>query len=485
MPVKSLILIVDDEPIARETLAGLLQTSGYDLAFAVDGPDGLAQARALRPDVILLDVMMPGLDGLEVCRRLRADPHLAEVPVFFITALDDRATRLAGLQAGADDFLAKPFDSLELQARLQTVTRLNRYRRLLAERARFEWLVAQAAEGFVALDAAGAIQYANPQARLYLSLDREQLGADFLETARRQYRCEPEVVWAEWERHQTLPAPAYLIRPETITARAFWLAVDRLPASPAGDAGGTLRLRDVTSQVHNEHETRVFHGVIMHKLRTPLVPMVGGLELIQQLAPTSSPDELASLAGMALTGVRRLQAEIDDILGYVRAPGLAQSGETLQLADWPARVRAAAADLGLGEIQVTVAPDLAADYLALSPQAMDIILWELLENARKFHPAGAPAVVISLTSSGAGWARLQVQDDGVTLSPEQMAWAWRPYLQGEKSFTGETPGMGLGLPRVAALIWQVGGQARLFNRPDRPGVVVELTVPVIGAGRLD
>ena len=75
--------------------------------------------------------------------------------------------------------------------------------------------------------------------------------------------------------------------------------------------------------------------------------------------------------------------------------------------------------------------------------------------------------------------RMRVQDDGVSLSPEQISRVWLPYYQGEKYFTGETPGMGLGLPTVAAAIWHVGGTCRLFNRVPGPGVVAEITVPLM------
>jgi DNA-binding response OmpR family regulator len=125
----STILIVDDEPAGRDTLEALLMAQGYNLAFASNGPEALAKAAELTPDLILLDVMMPGMDGFEVCRRLRTDPLLTEVPVIMVTALDDRDSRLRGIEAGADDFVTKPFDRAELRARVRTITRLNRYRR--------------------------------------------------------------------------------------------------------------------------------------------------------------------------------------------------------------------------------------------------------------------------------------------------------------------------------------------------------------------
>lgn len=132
------ILIVDDEPAGREAIESVLITQRYRLFFAENGHDALEQAHTLLPDVILLDVMMPGIDGFETCRRLRADPLLAEVPVVMVTALDDHASRVSGLEAGADDFISKPFDRIELRARLRTITRLNRYRSLMDERANLQ-----------------------------------------------------------------------------------------------------------------------------------------------------------------------------------------------------------------------------------------------------------------------------------------------------------------------------------------------------------
>lgn len=131
MADKSTILIVDDEIVSRYTVEALLSSEGYNLVFAECGEDALEKATELVPDLMLLDVMMPGMDGFEVCSRLRANPRLAELPVVMVTALDDRESRLRGLQVGADDFMSKPFDRAELRARIRTITRLNRYRRLV------------------------------------------------------------------------------------------------------------------------------------------------------------------------------------------------------------------------------------------------------------------------------------------------------------------------------------------------------------------
>src|SRR4029079_6347412 len=130
----STVLIVDDDLTARETLVAMLEGEHYDLEVAKDGTQALHKLERIQPDLILLDVMMPGIDGHEVWCRIRSTPQLAEVPIILLTALDDRASLLRGIEAGADDFLSKPADRRELTARVRTITRLNRYRPLMEQR---------------------------------------------------------------------------------------------------------------------------------------------------------------------------------------------------------------------------------------------------------------------------------------------------------------------------------------------------------------
>ena len=139
----SLVLIVDDEYIGRETLQSVLEGEGYELEMAENGFQAIEKAKQLLPDVILLDVMMPGMTGFEVCQRIRSDPQIAEIPIIILTALDDRESLLNALKAGADDFISKPFDRYELRARLLGITRLNRYQKLLQERAKLREANAQ------------------------------------------------------------------------------------------------------------------------------------------------------------------------------------------------------------------------------------------------------------------------------------------------------------------------------------------------------
>jgi signal transduction histidine kinase len=121
-----ILLVVDDELGARRTIEALLAAEPYALHFASNGGEGLDAARSMQPDVILLDVMMPGMDGFETCRALKADPRLSHIPTILVTALDGREYLVRGLEAGADDFLTKPVSGVELKARVRSMLRIKR-----------------------------------------------------------------------------------------------------------------------------------------------------------------------------------------------------------------------------------------------------------------------------------------------------------------------------------------------------------------------
>lgn len=123
---QSKVLVVDDHPSSRMTAVALLSVEGYAVIEADSGPAALNCVVEANPDLILLDVMMPGMDGFEVCRHLKQDEQTRLIPVVFITALNDRRSRIMGIEAGGDDFLTKPFDRLELSARVKSLVRQKR-----------------------------------------------------------------------------------------------------------------------------------------------------------------------------------------------------------------------------------------------------------------------------------------------------------------------------------------------------------------------
>ena len=120
------ILLVDDQPANLQLLSQTLESLGSKLLFAKNGESALAIAQKARPDLILLDIMMPGIDGFEVCRRLKANPDTRKIPVIFLSALDETGDKVRGLQLGAVDYVAKPFQPEEVIARVNTHLTIHR-----------------------------------------------------------------------------------------------------------------------------------------------------------------------------------------------------------------------------------------------------------------------------------------------------------------------------------------------------------------------
>ena len=163
------ILLVDDDPTNLQLLRATLTRTGAKLVLARSGEEAIEAARATHPSLVLLDVMMPGIDGFETCRRLKADPGLADAAIIFLSALDDARDKVQGLSVGAVDYIAKPFQPQEVLARVQTHLTIQRLRAELAERNRQlaaanQQILESVAEGIVGFDSDGRISFANPAA---------------------------------------------------------------------------------------------------------------------------------------------------------------------------------------------------------------------------------------------------------------------------------------------------------------------------------
>lgn len=123
-PCRAKVLVVDDEPVIRELEAGVLGELGHQVIQASNGEEALRLIGEDPPDLVLLDIMMPGLTGIEVCRQLREDKRTRTIPVIVVSGVDAKKALEESIIAGADDFLAKPIDSLELMVRVRSMLRV-------------------------------------------------------------------------------------------------------------------------------------------------------------------------------------------------------------------------------------------------------------------------------------------------------------------------------------------------------------------------
>jgi two-component system, cell cycle response regulator len=472
---KTPILIIVANPTTRQALEDMLSGTNFALEFAETANQGLKRAEELLPIAVVLDIDITALDSYETCRRLRSNPVLRSVPVVMLCDQHERDDRAAGLSAGADDFLEKPLDGLELLARLQIITRLNSYRLLLTDLTRFSWMVEHAHEGYLMVDKAGKIQYANERAIHLLNLSENFVGLPFVKAVERQYMPEPAETWGNWLED---PAPCFLVQPESPTARAVWVVLEALDTSPGVEYHRIVRLRDVTERMSVYQDMRRFHTVIAHKLRTPMSMLYTSISIIKNRLDSLSPAEIKQMLETAIKGTDRLTEEVRSILTYIDAPLALNLGQPVALGELLQITQGICERLHLQNVLVSLPGILTNIVIALTPDALEMILHELLENSRKFHPTQTPSVEISIGQTDEGFIHIRIADDGLNLSTEQLAWAWLPYFQSEKDFTGEIPGLGLGFPMVATLVWKAGGTLHLRNRSDSPGVIVDLNIPL-------
>ncbi len=355
-----MILIVDDDPFGRDALGMVLDSNGYQLAFASDGPEGIHIAGEVIPDLILLDVMMPGMDGFEVCRRLRADSVLGEVPILMITALDDQSSRLQGIQAGADDFITKPIDSVELLARVQGITRLNRYRHLLNQRHRFEWVLDQADDGYLVLNEQDFVVYANPTAHRYFEAEGNGATLDgkrFIELVQKRYQCEPASVWERWAVRPTsrqghgptnVDDTLYLIQPQQVSSPPLWLKVTILDQVSSGQSQRLIRVEDISAQMETQQAMWAFQSMVRHKLNTPMHGMASCLYLLTaQPLEEVAPDELNELIGWTQEAMQPLEKSVASVLRHTQTPELIQWGDSVCLQEVPGLVEQIVSSLDL------------------------------------------------------------------------------------------------------------------------------------------
>jgi len=484
MTLENKILIVDDEEIGRETLESLLIKEPYFLLFASSAYEMLEIARKNKPDLILLDVMMPGMDGFEACREIRKDPVISETPVILVTALDDKQSLIKGIEAGADDFVSKPFDRIELRARVKTITRLNRYRKLVNERHKTEWIVNQANEGFLVINTEKKIKYANARVKKLLGISEFpdfRQDTFFLDLVGKNYHLEPQNLWEMWLENpdsiQNNTSSLFLIRPESESENKSWLQMNSFLVPDDSSGSILLMLTDVTKEMTNKLDLMNFHNMISHKLRTPFHSIITGLNILHdQLSPILDKDQL-KIFTITAQGAKRYLDSLESILEYLNVSQSIKNRKGLECRDIPNIIRNICEDIDIQSVAIEMASDAENTRLIFDESLLEIILVKILENSKKFHPEMDPEIRVDISSIDSGDIRIRIGDNGLNLSPQQLLNIWRAYHQIEKKLTGEVEGIGLGLAFVATHLWSVGGRCAAYNQENGPGIIIEIDIP--------
>ena len=466
---RSRILVVDDHAVNCELLEAMLLPHGFQVEQAYSGHDAVQFARTERPDLILLDVNMPGMDGFEVARTLRADATTRLIPIVMVTALGDLEHRVRGIESGADDYLSKPVNRHELLARVRTSLRLSFHRRQLDERQKLDLVLADVSDGILICDASGVLRETNHAARRLLGLPATVLERSVAE------------VWGELR-----GAPAGLLaavqdgRPlDFVVERGepplFLAATMRPVHGVEGRAtGAVLSLRDVTREALEHKLQQDVLSLVSHKFRTPLTVIALWTKLIQDgecgALTTAQTDALAAMGHAS----DELRALLEGMLSFVEWTKHlhAMHRSRVGFAELEAALRDRVRDLAGPEQGFSVERDGQGEVFVDVALFLEVLV-ELVRNAFKF---GGPAVQVRVEMhSRADAPMIAVSDTGPGIPPEQTERVFERFYQIDADFTGQVRGVGLGLALVKTAVEALGGTIRVHTRLQQ-GTRFEITL---------
>lgn len=470
------ILIVDDYPANVKLLERNLRAAGYETSSAADGEEALDKVAADRPDLILLDIMLPKIDGFEVCQRLRANEATAVIPIIMITALKETEDRIRGLEAGADDFISKPFDRGELLARVKSLLQIKYYRMMLAEREKFHAVIQDLSHGIIITDGQWRIQTVSRRAAELLGLEEDMTGRS-LDSAFGVFQVEPSL---DALRQSMAQSVSVELTQENLRPPRYLSGRYTRIEGPHGELyNAALVFRDVTEMRQKEKLKRDFLSLVSHKLKTPLTILSGYMSLIDQGKYGEVPPAMAEAVRISMGKVRELSDLIEKVLSYagLTATELERAGQLVPLDELLRRIRDRVANRYAGR---TV--DWAFTLPSSLPRArvpeelLAIVLDNLVDNAVKF--ANRPDVRVEVTAHEVADRCLEVsiRDNGPGIRPQDREQVFSDFSQLEETFTGNISGMGLGLSTARRLVDSWGGQINFESTPG-DGARFFFTVP--------
>ncbi len=503
------ILLADDNADMRDYVRRLLGTR-YEVEAVADGEMALAAARERTPDLVLTDIMMPHLDGFGLLRALRDNPGTSTIPVIMLSARAGEEARVEGIEAGADDYLVKPFSARELLARVGTHLELVRIRREAQQQVINIWESIN--EGFVALDRDWRYIYINAEAER-LGLNRNELLGKKLweafpatlgtETEREFRRAVEEQMsvefesfyepWDMWFENRCFPSAdgslAVYFRDITERKRAEeereQLLVSaqgaRLEAEQAQKLSAELLVREQEARAQAEAANRTkdeFLATVSHELRTPLNAILGWVTMMRggRLTEEMSARGLETIERNARSQARLIEDLLDVsriITGKLRLE--------IQPVELSAVIQAAvdvirpAADAKGIRLQLLL--DSNAGPVSGDPQRLQQIVWNLLSNAVKFTPKGG-RVQVRLERVNSH-IEIIVSDTGPGIDPDFQPFIFERFRQADTSYTRKHGGLGLGLALVRHLVELHGGTISTQSSGKDQGATFMVTLPLI------
>ncbi|AFZ37664.1 response regulator receiver sensor hybrid histidine kinase [Stanieria cyanosphaera PCC 7437] len=428
-PVGQSILIVDDNPNNLEVLSETLMSAGFQVAVALDGETAIEQIEYHQPELILLDIMMPGIDGFETCRRIKANAATTDIPIIFMTALSDTQHKVQGFSLGAVDYITKPFQQEEVIARVRVQLQLRNLSRTMDQQNKIlknEISQRETAENSL----------------IKLNQELEQ---------RVQERTTKLLKTLQQLRHTQV---RLLQQKEELEIR-----VQERTAELARSITEAEKARTEAEKANQSKST--FLANMSHELRTPMNAIIGYSEMLMEEAEDLGQEDFLPDLHKIHGAAKHLLSLINDILDLSKI----EAGR-MELYPEHFEVRNLVEDV-VATIQPLVEKN--GNHLKidlpdnLGTMHTDLIkirqsLFNLLSNSCKFTENGTITLKVErYLNSGHHWLSLQVKDTGIGMSPEQLSRLFQAFTQADASTTRKYGGTGLGLAITKRFCQMMGG----------------------------
>lgn len=504
-PAGEQILLVDDNPTNLQILYKTLQGSGYRLLVARDGDEALQLARQARPSLVLLDIMMPSMDGFEVCRRLKSEPLTADMAVIFLSALGDSAAKVKGFALGGVDYIAKPFQADEVVARVRTHIKIHRLERELARRnseleAENQRILNTISEGIIGLDGDGRITTFNPAAAHIIGWPaHDALGEKLYSLG--LFSAEQGLDVSE---EQTLPYRSYALGEQVDSAMEMICRRDghvlpvAMASTPRAGGGAVLVLRDISEWMDSEEALRLTReelesqrqhlahmerlstmgemaAGIAHEVNQPLTAVTNYARVCCRMLQQESLDRkrLAEILGKLDTQAVRASEVIQRLRSYLRKPGGGRERVDLNRLIQDV-IALAEVDSRINDVSIHFESGSDLKPLQADPVQLQQVALNLIRNAMEAmvdSPWRQQGIVVATHQRG-DWVMLDVTDRGHGLSAEAEERLFQPF------FTTKANGMGVGLSICQSIVHDHGGKITAHrNHPD--GTTFRCTLPTV------
>jgi PAS domain S-box-containing protein len=495
--LKPLVLNVEDDEVGRYTTTRLLRQAGFEIVEAGDGLDAVEKARKLRPDLMVVDVKMPGIDGFEVCRRIKADAATSSIPVVHVSASFTKDTdRVRGLEGGADAYLTEPLEPEVLTATINALLRIRRAEQALSAAAR-DWQATFDAitDGVAVVDSTGAVIRCNNALAHLLGRPasdiigrktfdllpappdrRDDVPFNRMVESLRREKTERQIQGRRWLQIAADP----IFRHDGTVAGAVWIVSDITGRKRIDEQKARLLEleRDARAAAEATNRTKdEFLATLSHELRTPLNAMLGWLWRLRRgnVEPGTVDRALETIERNT-----KLQAQlIEDLLdmsriitGKLRLEMRSVNlGRVIENAVDTVRMAAEAK-----RIRLVVDVDAQVTPVSGDPGRLQQILWNLVSNAIKFTPAGGTVTIRLREAEGA--VHLEVSDTGIGIPHDFLPFVFDRFRQADSSAARTHGGLGIGLAIVRHLVESHGGSIVADSGGPGTGATFSVTLPV-------